>query len=100
MYYLRKEPYEETIPEIKKTDGTVIPERKYMTDDRALYKANGLSRFYRREYTGDKQPGFTLYKVKKLSTILKQRSNLEEYCGELFDVYGENGKVDLDGKEN
>lgn len=27
MYYLRKEPYEMTIPEIKKTDGTVIPEK-------------------------------------------------------------------------
>lgn len=40
MYYLRKEPYESTIQEIVKTNGEVIPERKYMTEDRALYKAN------------------------------------------------------------
>lgn len=95
MYYLRKEPYEQTIPVIEKTDGTIIPERKYMVEDRALYKANGLSRYYRREFTGDKQPGFTLYKVKKLSTIKKQREGLFNYCGEWFDIYDENGKVEL-----
>ncbi|WP_143318932.1 hypothetical protein [Clostridium sp. HBUAS56010] len=95
MYYLRKEPYEKTIPVIEKTDGTIIPERKYMVEDRALYKANGLSRYYRQEFVGDKQPGFTLYKVKKISTILKQREALFNYCGEWFDVYDENGKVEL-----
>lgn len=30
MYYLRKEPYEQIIPQIEKTDGTIIPERKYI----------------------------------------------------------------------
>lgn len=95
MYYLRKEPYEQIIPEIEKTDGTIIPERKYLTEDRALYKVNGLSRFYRREFTGDKQPGFTLYKVKKLSTIKKQRKALFDYSGELFDIYDEDGKADI-----
>lgn len=98
MYYLRKEPYEQTIPVIEKTDGAIIPERKYMVDDRALYKANGLSRYYRREFTGDKQPGFTLYKAKKLSTIKKQREGLFNYCGEWFDIYDENGKLEITAK--
>ncbi|ARC85661.1 hypothetical protein U732_1099 [Clostridium argentinense CDC 2741] len=93
MYFLRKESCEVTIPEIKMTDGTVIPERKYMTEDRALYKANG--RFYRKEYSKPHQRGLKLYKVKKLSTILEQRECLYEYCGEWFDVYDENGKVDI-----
>lgn len=97
MFYLRKEPYEASIPPVHKTDGVVIPERKYITEDRALYKAHGLSRFYRRTYTGYKQVGFSLYKVKKLSTILQQRQELFDYCGEWFDVYDENGKVALDG---
>lgn len=97
MYYLRKEPHEAIMQAIEKTDGTVIPERKYMSEDRALYKANGLSRFYRRDYTGDKQPGFSLYEVKKLSTIMRQRQTLYDYCGELFDVYDETGKVPLNG---
>lgn len=96
MYYLRKEPYESTIQQIVKTNGEVIPERKYMTEDRALYKANDLGRFYRRVYTGDKQRGFRLYKVKKIASILKQRQRLFEYCGELFDIYNENGKVDME----
>lgn len=95
MYYLRKEPYEEIIPEIKKTDGTVIPERKYITDDRALYKANGMSRFYRDSYPKPHNKGVKLYQAKKLSTVLAQRENLEKYCGECFDVYDENGKVDI-----
>lgn len=100
MYYLRKEPYEDTIQQIKKTDGSVIPERKYTTDDRALYKHNRLNRFYRQSYTGDKGDGCHLYKAKKLSTILRQRKALFDYCGEWFDVYDENGKVDLNGKES
>ena len=40
------------IPAIKKTDGTVIPERKYMAEDRAVYKHPRYSRFYRGEFTG------------------------------------------------
>lgn len=95
MYYLRKEPYEQVIPEIKKTDGTVIPERKYMTDDRALYKSNNMNRLYRGQYPKPKQKSLNLYKVKKLATILEQRERLHEYCGEWFDVYDENGKVDI-----
>jgi hypothetical protein len=95
LYYLRKEPYEYIIPEIKKTDGTVIPERKHMTGDRALYKAIGLSRFYRRAYPIPKEKGMKLYKVKKLESILRQRELLRDYCGEWFDVYDDNGKVDI-----
>ena len=52
MYYLRKEPYEATISEIKKTDGTVIPERNYMTEDRAVYKHYRFSRFIVKHFVG------------------------------------------------
>lgn len=95
MYYLRKESYEQVIPEIKKIDGTIIPERKYMTSDRALYKLNGMSRFYRRGYPNPEEKGMKLYKVKKLQTILEQRNALYEYSGEWFDVYDDSGKVDI-----
>lgn len=97
MYYLRKEPYEVTIPEIKKIDGTVIPERKYMTDDRAIYKSTRCSRFYRHGFVGmtDNPVGMKLYTCKKLKTILELRNSTHDYCGEWFDVYDENGKVDL-----
>lgn len=95
MYYLRKESYEMVIEEIEKTDGTIIPKRKYMTGDRALYKANNMSRFYRDIYPNPHNKGLKLYTCKKLSTILEHRESLYEYCGEYFDVYDENGKVDL-----
>lgn len=95
MYYLRKESYESLIPEIIKTNGEVIPERKYMTRDRALYKSNKMSRFFRDNYPVPHNKGVKLYKVKKLSTILRQREALHNYCGEWFDVYGEEGKVDI-----
>lgn len=97
MYYLRKEPYEQTIAEIKKTDGTVIPAQTYMTDDRAIYKAHGLSRFYREDFHGiGKNPvGMKLYTCKTLKRILELRQSTYDYCGEWFDVYDENGKVEF-----
>ena len=52
MYYLRKEPYEQIIPQIEKTDGTIIPERKYIIEDRAIYKHPQFSRFYRGGFVG------------------------------------------------
>jgi hypothetical protein len=98
MYYLRKEPYESTISEIRKTDGTIIPEKKYTVEDRAVYKHYDFSRFYRKPYPG-KHKGLKLYQVKRLKTILENRKLLFEYCGEWFDVYNENGKLEyLNGK--
>lgn len=97
MYYLRKEPYEETIEEIKKTDGTVIPARTYMTDDRAVYKSNKFARFYRKDFRGIgvNPSGMKLYTCKTLKKILELRQDTYDYCGEWFDVYDENGKVEL-----
>lgn len=98
MYYLRKEPYEVTIPEIKKTDGTVIPERKEKIEDRAIFKAKNLSRFYRGDFSGldGKYQGMKVYTCKTLKNILALRESMHKYCGEWFDVYDENGKVELD----
>ncbi|MDO5540618.1 MAG: hypothetical protein Q4F83_11210 [Eubacteriales bacterium] len=100
MYYLRKEPYEQTIPEIRKTDGTVIPERKYMTEDRAIFKHPKFARFYRGTYSGlnGKYQGMKLYTCKTLKKIKELQERTEEYCGELFDIYDENGRVELDGE--
>lgn len=92
-YYLRKEPHDRIIPGMKKTDGTIIPERHYMTDDLALYKDNRLSRFYRDYYQKPHNPGVHLYTAKTLKTIITQRKALFDYCGEWFDVYNENGIV-------
>lgn len=98
MYYLRKEPYEATISAIEKTDGTIIPEQKYMVEDRAIYKDHKLSRFYRQAFKGmDSHPsGMKLYTCKTLKKILELRQSTYDCCGEWFDVYDENGKVDLE----
>lgn len=98
MYYLRKEPTEEVIPEIRKTDGTVIPERRQMSDDRAIYKARRFSRFFRGPFNGisGKYQGMAVYTCKTLKRILDIREAMYTYCGERFDVYDENGKVALE----
>ena len=95
MFYLRKEPYEQVIPPIKKTDGTTIPERIYMTSDRAIYKAHDISRYYRGGFKGlkEKYQGMKVYTCKTLKTILALRQSIFNYCGEWFDVFNENGKV-------
>lgn len=97
MYYLRKEPYEKTIPEIKKISGLVIPERTYITDDRAIYKHHDYSRFYRQTFWGinEKNDGMKVYQCKTLKKILELREGIYNYCDEWFDVYDENGKVDI-----
>ena len=100
MYYLRKEQYEQTIPPIKKTDGTVITERKYMVEDRAVYKHPRYSRFYRGEFIGvnGKYQGMKVYTCKTLKKIKQLQESTFDYCGEMFDIYDENGKVDTDAK--
>jgi len=97
MYYLRKEPFESTIPEIIKTDGSIIPERKYTVSDRAIYKDNRFSRFYRKEFLGidNNNQGMKLYQCKTLKRIVKLQKDIFDYCGEMFDIYDENGKVKL-----
>ena len=94
MYYLRKEPHERVIPEIKKTDGTVIPERTYMVEDRALYKHDYFNRFYRQEYTGEKREQLHLFKTESIEEIKEQREALYNYSGEWFDIYDEHGKIE------
>ena len=99
MYYLRKEPYEGIGQEVEMTDGTIIAAKKYMTDDRAIYKHPKFSRYYRGDFKGtdEKYQGMKLYKCKKLKTILSLREDMFNYCGEWFDVFDENGKVDIGG---
>lgn len=97
MFYLRKEPHEETIPEIHKTNGEVIPERKYTVCDRAVYKDHDLYRFYRGDFRGieEKYQGMKLYVCKTLKKIMEIRQLTFDCCGEWFDIYDENGKVEI-----
>ncbi|OMD08379.1 hypothetical protein BJP50_07250 [Paenibacillus odorifer] len=102
MYYLRKEPEAKTLPEIRKTDGTVIPERPYMSDDRAVYKHSDFARFYRGSFTGldGRYQGMKVYTCKTLKRILELRESTLRATNELFDVYDETGKVDVKEKNN
>lgn len=97
MYYLRKEPEAKTLPEIRKTDGTVITERPYMSEERAIYKHHDFSRFYRGSFKGldGRYQGMKVYTCKKLNTILKLQKSTLDATGELFDIYDANGKVEL-----
>ena len=62
----------------------------------ALYKDKFYSRFYRQSYPNPKFKGMVLYKAKRLSTIMRQRENLHDYCGMWFDVFDQDSnKVDI-----
>ena len=39
-----------------------------------------------------------LYSCKAMKRIMKIREDLFQYCGEYFDVYNEDGKVDIDAE--
>jgi hypothetical protein len=95
-YYLRKEPYEHIIPKMTRPNGEIIPEKIYMSEDRALYYLYDLTgRRYRSSYPFPNDKTLRLYTCKTLKHIMEERQNLFDYCGEWFDVYDENGKVDL-----
>lgn len=91
MYYLRLKTEHYLV---ERMDGTVVDCGE---DDRAIYKSNKYSRFYREDFDGfdSKHRGVHLYTCKKLKTILSLRQDTFDYCGEWFDVYDENGKVDI-----
>lgn len=83
MYYLRKENYENC------------------GDDIAIYKHHDFSRFYRGWFRGVdvKYQGMKLYQCKTMKRILELRKVTFDYCGVWFDVYDENGKVELPAEE-
>lgn len=92
MYYLRL---------VKENDYSICADGKtrvvHGITDRAIYKSNRLGRYYRDDFDGidSKHYGVHLYTCKKLKTILSLRNDTFDYCGEWFDVYDENGKVEL-----
>lgn len=91
MYYLRLKK-EHGLGEL--ADGSRVDLGR---SDRAIYKHNKLGRFYWEDFDGidSKHYRTHLYTCKKLKTILALRQDTFDYCGEWFDVYDENGKVDL-----
>jgi len=82
MYYLRKETCE--------IDG--------QTCDRAIFKHSRYSRFYRGTFIDlrGKYQGMRVYTCKTLKNILKLRETTFNYCGEYFDVYNEDGKIETE----
>lgn len=97
MYYLKRESYEIPETKIKKIDGTIIVHEPYMSGDSAIYKHHNFSGLYRGEFNGidKKYQGMKLYTCKTLKKILEIQARTLDYCGELFDVYDENGKVQM-----
>lgn len=97
MYYLKRESYEMPEMKIQCIDGTVITHKPYMTDESAIYKHHDFSRFYRGDFNGidGKYQGMKLYTCKTLKKILEIQAATLNYCGELFDIYDENGKVQI-----
>lgn len=66
-------------------------------DDRALFRGY-YGRLCRRSFD-EPIKSYKLVTVKKLSTILKHRKALHEYCDEWFDIYDQdNNKVEIEGE--
>lgn len=94
MYYLRLKQKHSLF---ERADGSVMD---CGASDRAIFKSNRFGRFYRQDY-GIPHSGMHLYRCKKLKTILELRKDTFDYCGEWFDVWDENGMVELrDGKDH
>lgn len=89
VFYLRKPECEVVIPEIKKTDGSVIPERQCKLEDRAIYKHPELNRFYRGVFTGlnGKYHGMKIYTTTSLREARELQNTMKEYCGETFIIF-------------
>ncbi len=79
-YIIYSPKHEKTIPEIKKTNGEVIPERVYTVPARALYRDRKLAnRRYRRDYP---DPKMILLKFSSLKQAQEELESLIRYCGE------------------
>ena len=95
MYYLRKEP--EKINNYKQINKTVDSGSKILKDDRVIYKSRELFRFYRGRFNGleSRYYGMKVYTCRTLKYILELREVIFKATNELFDVYDENGKIEL-----
>jgi len=93
-YYLKLEAHEKILQGFTKTDGTVVPDRKYVVEERAIFKHKRFSRFYRMN-TDTSESELKLYETSSLKKIKDLRELTYNYCGEIFDIYDENGKVDI-----
>lgn len=79
-YIIYSPKHEKTIPEIKKTNGEVIPERVYTVPARALYRDRKLAnRRYRRDYP---DPMLILLTFRSLKQAQEELESLIRYCGE------------------
>lgn len=88
-YYLRSTPHEATIQGFTRVDGTIVPDRKYTTNDMAIFKHHDFSRFYRGYFSGvnGKYQGMKLYTCKSMKRILELQRTTFEYCGDMYDIY-------------
>lgn len=97
LYILYSPRHQVTIPEIQKTDGSVIPQRTITEPARALYKLrrkyNMPNRRYRNTY-----PTYSLdmllVKCRTLEEAKEEQKALRDYCGETFDIHEyRNGEI-------
>lgn len=89
QYILYSPSHQTTIPEIRKTDGSIIPQRTIIESARALYKLrrqyNMPNRRYRNTYpTYDL--AMVLVKCRTLEEAKEEQKALRDYCGETFDI--------------
>lgn len=86
-YILYSPEHEFTIPGIEKTNGEVIPERTYTMGPRALYYLRKFpERRYRQEYPAF-DSSMALVKCKTYEEAEAEQENLENYCGETFEIH-------------
>ena len=93
-YILYSPGHEKTIPEIKKTNGEVIPARTVTVGPRALYRLKDLpTRRYSQQYPAlDKS--MRLVKCKTFEEAKEEQEALKNYCGEVFEIHEyEKGQV-------
>ena len=86
-YILFSPRHTQTIPAITKTDGTVIPEREYTVEARALYKHKKLpDRRYRSDIPNF-DPSISLVICKTPEEARQEQEALKNYCGEIFEIH-------------
>ena len=98
QYILYSPSHKVSIPEIRKLDGEVIPQRTVIQSPRALYKLRRKYKMPDRRYRHP-YPSYSvemvLVKCKTLEEAKQEQNALRDYCGETFEIheykYGEIG---------
>lgn len=86
-YILYSPEHEQTVPEIRKTNGEVVPERTFTIGPRALYSLKNIpNRRYRQGYPTLNR-SMALVKCKTYEEAEAEQEGLKNYCGETFEIH-------------